>query len=153
MDREAWCAVVHGIAKSQTRLIYWTELNWNDVKNWLIRKDPDAGKDWRQKEKGTTEDVCWWLQGITDSMGMSLSNVLGLMMDREGSLACCSPWGRKELDMNEQLNWTDTKTVGHFQVFLQLILKFLTKNIHRIFLKDGETVNIKKWLNQTLFIT
>ena len=41
--------------------------------------------------------------------------------------------------MNEQLNWTDTKTVGHFQVFLQLILKFFTKNIYRVFLKDGET--------------
>ena len=44
MDREAWHAMVHGVAKSQTQLSDWTELNWTD-----------AGKDWRQ-EKGTTED-------------------------------------------------------------------------------------------------
>ena len=42
-----------------------------DANSWLIGKDPDAGKDWRQKEKGTTQ--IRWLNGITDSMGMSLS--------------------------------------------------------------------------------
>ena len=71
-----------------------------DAKIWLIGKDPDAGKDWRQ-EKGTTEDkmVGWhyWLnrhefeQTPGDGGG-------------QGSLACCSPWSRKELDMTEWLN-------------------------------------------------
>ena len=53
-----------------------------DAKNWLIRKDPDAGKDWGQEEKGTTEDemVGWY----TDSMDMSLTKLWGLVMDREG---------------------------------------------------------------------
>ena len=73
-----------------------------DVKNWLIGKDPDAGKDWRQEEKGTTEDVMavWhhWLDG------QEFEQALGVG-DGQGSVACCSPWGRKESDMTERLNW------------------------------------------------
>ena len=47
-----------------------------------------------------------WLDGITDMMDMSLSK-LCVLVDGHGSLACCSPWGHKELDMTEQLNWTE----------------------------------------------
>ena len=75
-----------------------------DVKNWLIGKDPDAGKDWRQEEKGMTEDemVGWhhWLDGheLEQAPGVG---------DGEGGLVCCSPWGHKESDMTEWLKWTD----------------------------------------------
>ena len=74
-----------------------------DAKNWLIGKVPDAGKDWR-REKGTMEDemVGWhhrlnghefeWAPGVDDG---------------QGSLACCSPWGRKDSDVTERLNWTE----------------------------------------------
>ena len=71
-----------------------------DAKNWLIGKDPDAGKDWRQK-KGMTEDemVGWhhWLNGH------KFEQASGCWW-RTRSLMCCSPWGRKESDTNEQLN-------------------------------------------------
>ena len=70
-----------------------------DGKSWLIWKDPDAGKDWGQEEKGTTEDemVGWhhWLNGHEQVQGDS---------EGQGSLAYCSPWGHKESDMTEWLN-------------------------------------------------
>ena len=76
---------------------------WPPVaKNWLIGKDPDAGKDWRQEKKGTTEDemVGWhhWLNGHEFEQALGVG-------DGEGSLVCCSPWGPKESDTTEQLNW------------------------------------------------
>ena len=80
-------------------LILWPP----DVKNWLIRKDPDARKGWRQEEKGMTGDemVGWhhWLNGHEFEQGLGVG-------DGQGSLACCSPRGCKESDMTEQLNWT-----------------------------------------------
>ena len=75
-----------------------------DAKNWLIWKDPDAGKDWRQEEKWTTEDemVVWHhrLDGHEFEQGLGVG-------DGQGSLACCSLWGRKESDMTERLKWTE----------------------------------------------
>ena len=71
------------------------------MKSQLIGKDPDAGKDWGQEERGTTEDemVGWhhWLSGheLEQTPGDS---------EGRGSLACCSPWGSKESDMTYQLN-------------------------------------------------
>ena len=79
-----------------------------DVKYWLIWKDSDAGKGWRQ-EKGLTEDK---MVGCYDDwMDMSLGMFKGLVMDR--GLVCYSPWGRKELDMTEQLDWTDPYLYFH----------------------------------------
>ena len=85
-----------------------TPILWpRDEKNWLIGKDPDAGKDWRQEEKGMTEDeMVRWHHQLN---GHEPEWTLGIV-DGQGGLACCSPWGRKESDMTEQLNWCDTET-------------------------------------------
>ena len=75
-----------------------------DAKNWLIGKDPDAEKDWRQEEKGTTEDemVGWHHQ----FNGPQFEQAPGVG-DGQGSLACNSPWGHRESDTTEWLNWTE----------------------------------------------
>ena len=75
-----------------------------DAKNWLIWKDPDAGKDWRQ-EKGMTEDEMFGWRHWLD--GHEFEQALGVG-DRQGSLACSSPWGHKESDTTEWLNWTES---------------------------------------------
>ena len=73
-----------------------------DAMNWLVRKAPDAGKDWRQEEKGTTADevVGWHHQLNAHEFEQPLGVGGG-----QGSLACCSPYGYKESDTTEQLNW------------------------------------------------
>ena len=77
-----------------------------DVKNWLLRKEKAGGKDWRQEEKGMTEDeMIGWYHQLN---GHEFEQALGVG-DEQGSLACCSPWGHKESDMTEQLNWTELK--------------------------------------------
>ena len=86
-------------------------------KNWLIGKDPDAGKDWRQEEKGVTEDemVGWhhWLN--CPEFKQTLGNSEG-----QGSLACCSPWGCKELDMTKWLNNSVIVSFFHYSIFRSL---------------------------------
>ena len=73
-----------------------------DVINWLIGKDPDAGKDWGQEEKGMTEDeMVGWHHRLS---GHEFEQALGVG-DGQGGLVCCSPWGRKESDTTEWLNW------------------------------------------------
>jgi len=75
------------------------------AKSWLIGKDCDAGSNWGQEEKGTTEDEMagWhhWLDGRE-------SEWIPGVGDGQGGLACCDSWGHKELDITERLNWTET---------------------------------------------
>jgi len=94
---QSWIFIGRTDAEAET-LILWPP----DVKNWLIGKDGDAGKDWRREEKGITEDemVGWhhWLNGHEFEWASGVG-------DGQGSLACCSPWGCKESNTTEWLNW------------------------------------------------
>ena len=95
---QSWIFIGRTDVEAET-LILWPL----DIKSWLIWKVPDAGKDWKWEEKGKTEDemVGWhhWLNGHEFEWTLGVG-------DEQGGLACCSPWGRKELDMTEWLNWT-----------------------------------------------
>ena len=74
-----------------------------DAKIWLIWKDPDAGNDWGQDEKGMIEyKMVGWYHRL-NRHGFGWTPGIG---DGQGGLACCSSWGYEELDMTEWLNWT-----------------------------------------------
>ena len=117
---QAWVFFGRNDAKAETPIL-WPP----DAKNWPTGKDPDAGKDWRQKEKGTTEDemVEWhyWLNGH------KFEQTLGVG-DGQGSLVCCSPWGRKESDTTVWLNWTDWCEVKDMLTNLTLVI--VSQHIH-----------------------
>ena len=75
-----------------------------DAKSWLIGKDPDAGKDWGQQEKGMTEnEMVGWHHRLN---GHGFRWTLGVG-EGQGDLVCCGSWVHKESNMTERLNWTD----------------------------------------------
>ena len=74
------------------------------AKSWLIGKDPDPGKDWRQEKKGRTEDEMAGWHHWLDGHGCEWTLGVG---DGQGGLACCNSWGRKVSDMTERLSWTE----------------------------------------------
>ena len=80
----------------------------SDAKSWLIGKDPDARKNWGQEEKGITEDEMVGWHHPLNGHGFGWTRGVG---DRQGGLACCGSWGRKESDTSEQLNWTVNNNV------------------------------------------
>ena len=97
-ENQSWMFIGRTGAEAETP-IFWPP----GVKSWLIGKDSDARKDWRQEEKGTTEDemVGWhhWLHGHEFEQALGVDN-------GQGSLECCSPWNHKESYTTDWLNWT-----------------------------------------------
>ena len=93
---QPWIFIGRTDAEAETPIL-WPP----DVKSQLIGKDPDAGKDWRQTEKGMIEDKM-----VGQHHRLNGHEFEQALRDGEGqgSLACCSPWGHKELDMTEELN-------------------------------------------------
>ena len=94
---QSWIFIERTDAEAETPI-----LGPPDAMNWLIGKDPDVGKDWRQVEKGTTEDEMVGRHHYLN--GHEFEQALGIG-DGQGFLACYSPRGRKESDMTERLDW------------------------------------------------
>ena len=99
----SWCNVEISIVKSE-----WFHMPkiWflMSSKSWLIGKDSDAGRDWEQEEKRTTEDEMAGWHHRLDGREFEWTLVVG---DGQGGLECCNSWGRKESDTTERLNWTE----------------------------------------------
>ena len=95
-ENQSWIFIRKMDAETEAPIL-WSP----DVESRIIRKDPNAEKEWRQEKKGTTEDemIGWhcWFKG--HEFEQAPGNV-----ERQGILVCCRPWGHKESDMNEQLN-------------------------------------------------
>ena len=115
---QSWAFIGRTDVEAETP-IFWLP----DAENWLIWKDLDAGKDWGQEEKGTTEDeMVGWHHWLND-MGFVWTLGLG---DGQGGLACCSSWGWKESDTTEWLNWTES----WFQLALHPVQHFAWCTLH-----------------------
>ena len=96
---QSWVFIGRTDAEAETPIL-WPP----DAKSWLIGRDPDAGRDWGQEEKGTTEDEMARWRHWLDGYGFEWTPGVG---DGQGGLACCDSWGRKESDTTERLNWTE----------------------------------------------
>ena len=108
------------------------------VKCWLIGKDSVAGRDWRQEEKGTTEDE---MAGWHHRLYSCESEWTPGVGDGQGGLACCNSWGLKESDMTEQLVWTELNWTRSYKVciLVQMELNWKWKNV---FLNNPLSQNI-----------
>ena len=127
---QSWIFIGRIDAEAETPIL-WPP----DVEKWLIWKDPDTGKDWRQEKKGMADDefVGWHHQ--LDGHEFEQAPTVG---DGEGSLACCSPSGLKELDTTERLNWKK-KNLRHLKLMVLMLFyvwedanSALTEIIHSI---------------------
>ena len=96
---QSWIFIGRTDAETETPVLCPPE-----AKNWLIWKDPDAGKDWKWEKKGTTEDEMFGWHHRLD--GHEFEWTLGVG-DGQGGLVCCDSWGHKESDTTERLNWTE----------------------------------------------
>ena len=131
------------------------------AKSWLIGKDSDAGRDWGQEEKGTTEDEMagWhhWLDGREPEWTPGVG-------DGQGGLACCNSWGHKESDTTEQLNWTQLNCMDRGEKVLnkykwkpvlpwRLLERWfwwkLTEMVSMLFKSGGKIILFIKWQKLT----
>ena len=117
---QCWIFIVRTDAEAETP-IFWSLY----MKSWLTGKDPDTGKDWRQKEKGTTEDEMVGWHHRRD--GHEFEQILWTG-DGQGSLACCRLWGCKESDMT--YDWTDRTDINILYVCVYILYTCLSTHIY-----------------------
>ena len=110
---QSWVFIGRTDAKAETPVLWPLH-----VKSWLIGKDSDAGRDWGQEEKGTTEDE---MAGWHHRLDRHESEWTPGDGDGQGGLACCGPWGHKELDTTEQLNWTELNWFYYNKSYIVLL--------------------------------
>ena len=113
---QSWIFIARTDAEAETPILCPP-----DVKKWLIEKHSDSGKDWRQKKETIEDEMVGWhhqLDGHEFEQGPGVG-------DGQGSLACCSPWGGKEWDMTEWLNWTELHNIIVFNLHSSSIKKLI----------------------------
>ena len=96
---QSWVFIGRTDAEAETPILWPPH-----AKSWLIGKDSDAGRDWGQEEKGTTENEMVGWHHRLDRHGFGWIPGVG---DGQGGLACCNSWGHKESDTTEWLSWTE----------------------------------------------
>ena len=110
-----WVFIGRNDAKAETPVLWPSH-----AKSWLIGKDPDAGRDCGQEEKGMTEDKMAGCHHRLDGHEFEWTPGVG---DGQGGLVCCDSWGRKESDTTEWLNWTEQNKPLCWLIFLSVIVK------------------------------
>ena len=145
---QPWVFLGRNEAKAETPVLWPPH-----VKSWLIGKDSDAGRDWEQEEKGTTDNEMagWhhWLDGREFEWTPGDGN-------GQGGLACCNSWGLKESDTTERLNWTDNVIRTNFltwgmSVVNQLIKSNNDSNFYHINSLLQNWALLRLWLMAFLF--
>ena len=107
---QSWLFIGRTDAEVETTIL-WPP----DAKKWLIWKDPDVGKDWRQEKKGTEDEMVGWRH----QLGHEFEQASGVG-DGQGSLACCSIWGLKESDRIDRLNETELNILPRWLRWLRI---------------------------------
>ena len=115
---QSWVLIGRTDTEAETQIL-WPP----DVKSWLVGKDPDAGRDWRWEEKGTTEVEMFGWNHQHDGHGFGWTPGVG---NGQGGLACCGFWGHKDLDTTERLNLTELNSLmtGYFSVYIKWLTRF-----------------------------
>ena len=111
-EKQSWIFIGRTDAETKTPILWPPH-----EKSWLIGKDSDAGKDWSWEQKGMTEnEIVGWHHRRN---GCKFEQAPGVG-DEQGSLACCSPWGHKESDMTERLNWLTEWNLAQPEKYMEI---------------------------------